>query len=122
MTKVPHPNSVFWTAGDLNLPDINWPDHSINGNRYHVEINQRALVHLERTFQEQQVDRATFPASGNILDLFLTNRPSLTTKCTVIPGLSDHCMVYASASLTAKHVKNPKRQYHDWRNRNNNKL
>ena len=48
-----HKNSVLWVGGDLNLPDINWPDCTIQGHSYPVEINKRFLDMLLTTHTEQ---------------------------------------------------------------------
>ena len=47
-------DAVIWTAGDFNLPDINWNLLSLpsGNNRYKKEINERALSLVKRTFQE----------------------------------------------------------------------
>ena len=116
------PEAVIWTAGDFNLPDINWFSNSINGNRYLVDINERVLQMLLTVYQEQMVTYPTYPSSGNILDIFLTNRPSLTTKCIVMPGLSDHDMIFTSSATTAKPNILPKREYWDWKSRDIVKL
>ena len=33
-------NYVLWVGGNLNLPDINWPDCTMQGNLYPIDINQ----------------------------------------------------------------------------------
>ena len=115
-------NAVIWTLGDFNLPDIDWPSLNISGNRYLKEINARAIELAQNVFQDQQVDSPT--RDENILDIFLTNRPSLTTKCKLLPplGNSDHDIVYISASLSAKFIKKAKRTVWDWAKRDNQQL
>ena len=110
-------NNPFWTLGDFNLPDINWDSLSINGNQYLKDINERALDHINDMYQEQQVTAPTRTkgTSSNILDLFLTNRPALTRKCSLTPGLSDHDVVSVKALVSPRHVKNSKREVLDWK-------
>ena len=31
-------NSTIWVAGDLNLPNVNWLDHTINGSNYSLAL------------------------------------------------------------------------------------
>ena len=115
-----HPNSVCWTVGDLNLPDIDWVNLDVVGGRYLKEINECAISLVNNTFQEQQVKDPT--RLNNILDIFLSNRPSLTSKCSLLPGLSDHDVISVKATLSAKFIKKPKRNFWDWKNRDDQLL
>ena len=80
-----HKNAVIWTAGDFNLPDLVWDPLSLpaGNNRVHKDINLRAIEFTRQTFQIQQINTPT--RDSNILDIFLTNRPTLTIKCKTIP-------------------------------------
>ena len=75
-------------AGDLNLPDIDWETNSIQGNSY--------LRSVKRLFLDKINDLGVHQANHEptreeaIFDMFLTNRPHLITKITVIPRLGDH--------------------------------
>ena len=62
-----HRNYVLWVGGDLNLPDINWPDCTIQGHSFPTDINKRFLDII------------------HILAIFITNGPSLTPQCHTIP-------------------------------------
>ena len=89
--KNSHPNSAFWLAGDVNLPDINWIDNCIEGHQYLLNTNN-VLEFLNINGLSQMVNSPTI--GSNILDIFMTNRPSLIESCTVIDGISDHEAVY----------------------------
>ena len=92
-----HPNSVYWLGGDLNLPDIDWEKHEIEGHQYLKDINQTFLDLAQDLGLDQMVD---FPTrGGNILDVFMTNRPGLVKKCNLIPGVSDHEIVHIVSSV-----------------------
>jgi hypothetical protein len=81
-------DAVLWIAGDLNLPDIEWSSESIIGNRYPKIFNEIMLDMTNDLAVEQMVN---FPTRNtNILDIFLTNRPSLISRCEPVPGISDH--------------------------------
>ena len=83
-----HRNAVLWIGGDFNLPDINWSTLDIQGNANANAINQSFIDMTSNIGLEQQVN---FPTRGEaILDLFLTNRPSLVEKCASLPSLGDH--------------------------------
>ncbi|KAK3090310.1 hypothetical protein FSP39_010831 [Pinctada imbricata] len=78
------PGSVVWISGDANLPDIEWDTMSITGNRNSAPINTAFLTTVLDIGSEQVVN---FPTRGNnLLDIFLTNRPSLINKCSPLPG------------------------------------
>ena len=51
-----------------------------------------------------------FPTrNNNILDIFITNRPSLLKQCYPQPGISDHEIVYV-----VSYIKAPLYQGHKW--------
>ena len=62
---------------------------------------------------EQTVKSPT--RESNILDLFQTNRPTLVNRCEVIPGISDHEMVYIDSNISAKRQKPIKRKITLWK-------
>jgi len=70
-----HPSSTIWIAGDDNLPDINWSSHSVTGHNYSLSINNILLNFLESNGLTQTVESPS--RDQNVLDIFLTNRPSL---------------------------------------------
>ena len=110
-------DSALWIAGDLNLPDIKWSTESIHGNRYPTKINQLMLDVTQDLTMEQVVK---FPTrKENILDVFLTNRSSLITKCEPIPGISDHdTAIYIETSIAASRTKPPRRTIYLWKRGN----
>ena len=84
-------SATIWISGDLNLPDIDWTTETIEGHQYSNAINTAFLSAFQQLGPSQVVD---FPTRlHNTLDLFLTNRPSMISKCTPLPGVSDHEMI-----------------------------
>ena len=58
----------------------------------------------------------TFPTRGeNTLDLFLTNCPSLVNKCTPLPAIGDHEIVFTDLGITPQRCKPVKRKIHLWK-------
>ena len=94
-----NPQSPIWIAGDFNFPIINWSDGSISGNNYPHTFAELLLDFSNTYGFTQIVDAPT--RKHNILDLFLTNRPSLVKSCKVIPGFSDHEIVHISTYVSA---------------------
>ena len=95
-----HPNSTVWIAGDINLPDIVWSNHSVNSNIYPLNINNSFLDFLDTNGLCQVVSSPT--RGTNVLDIFLTNRPSLIETCNVVDGISDHEAVVVESELIVK--------------------
>ena len=84
-------SATIWISGDLNLPDIDWKTESIEGHQDSNVINTAFLSAFQELGLAQIVD---FPTRlHNTLDLFLTNRPSMISNCTPLPGVSDHEMI-----------------------------
>ncbi|MCG8044799.1 MAG: hypothetical protein N0E48_03805, partial [Candidatus Thiodiazotropha endolucinida] len=83
-----HPKAITWIGGDVNLPDIDWENHTIKGHNYPISMSQYFLNTVYDIGSDQVV---RFPTRGeNTLDVFLTNRPSLIEKCKAVPG--GHCL------------------------------
>ena len=87
--------------GDLNLPDINWENSSVEGNQYSPEINYTALEIFNTLGFEQQVRTPTrhhTTGTSNILELVLTTHPSYIEDLVVKDGISDHHAVHFTLS------------------------
>ena len=86
--KADYPNSALWIGGDINLPGINWQNSSVTGHSYSVSLNNTFLDYLNDNALSQMVNTPT--KGSNILDIFVTNRPTLVGTCDTIDGISDH--------------------------------
>ena len=108
-----NPGAAIWICGDANLPDIEWSTHSIRPSpRYKISINEAFIDLLDRTGLEQIID---FPTRGDsILDIILTNRPSLINSCSSLPALSDHDVVFADINARAIRRKPVRRKILLW--------
>ena len=51
---------------------------------------------------------------NNILDVFITNRPSLVKQCYPQPGISDHEVVYVESYIKAPIQQGHKRKLYNW--------
>ena len=99
-------------AGDVNLPDINWQDNCIEGHQYSLNTNNIFLEFLNNNGLSQIVNTPT--RGFNILDVFVTNRPSLIESCTVVDGISDHEVVLTKSLIQAKVCPPAKRHIYLW--------
>ena len=116
-------DNIIWIVGDSNLPDINWKSDSIEGHNYPATINQDYLDLVSDIGSQQIID---FPTrQQNILDIFITNRPSLICKSTSLPGLSDHDVVCVDSNIipqrrnqyVAWYTSGQRRIYQRWKRR-----
>ena len=80
-----HRSSVIWLGGDFNLPDICWETQTITGHQ-NSKPNSTLFLDLEQDNNFNQV--VTFPTRKDpMLDLFLTNQPSLVNRCQPLSDL-----------------------------------
>ena len=111
--SIRHKESTIWTGGDANLPDIDWRSSSITSNNYSLPINT-AFINVVQDISAEQI--VTFPTRlENTLDLLITNRPTLISKCTALPGLSDHDIVLTDANIIPLRQKPPRRLVYLWK-------
>lgn len=106
-------NAILWIGGDLNLPDIDWNSLLIQNHQYTKEINEEFLSFVEDNSLQQMVVTPT--RKTNVLDLFLTNRPTLLNRCEVIPGISDHEVVFINMNIEPHRSKPTKRKILLWK-------
>ena len=111
-----HKNSILWTLGDFNLPDIDWTLLTTQGNRNLLDINQRYIDMSTHASQEQAIKEPT--RDNNILDLFFTNRPNFITNIKNLPALGDHDIPFIKTNISVKLWKKPKRQIWLWNKTN----
>ena len=111
-----YPDSPIWIGGDVNIPDIVWTTDTVTGNSDNLNINTKFLNCCLGNGLEQVVD---FPTRyENLLDILLTNRPSLIGRVDRIPGVSDHQGVPASSLVKARYRRSVKHKVCLW-NRSN---
>ena len=106
-------NAIFWIGGDLNLPDIDWNLNAVQGHQYIKTINDEFLQFLQDNTLQQIVTKPT--RNNNILDLFITNRPTLLNRFEIIPGISDHGIVYVDTNIVPHRQRPTKRKIYLWK-------
>ena len=104
--------ATFWITGDFNLPDIDWENNQINGNKYSYETNSKFLDLFHDLGLEQVVKVPTRESS--ILDLFLTNQPSQILNYSTIPGLGDHDCIAVNSEIAPRRKRPIKRTIQLW--------
>ncbi len=106
-----HNYSNLWLAGDFNLGDIIWESQSVRQGAPKPSLC-RDLIDISNDYGLEQL--VELPTRGdNVLDLFFTSNPSLVSKSTVMPGISDHdgipMLIVDSKPITTK--QKPRKVY-----------
>ena len=105
--KTVRPASII-IGGDYNLPRIDWEKMRIPPGTPHRKQAKLLLSEL-RSLNLQQMIK--FPTrDDNILDLLLTDTPSLISESYSAPGLSDHHVVVVKHQLKATINKKAERE------------
>ena len=91
--------SHVWVLGDFNYPKLNWEENQpvLKQNCPNPEIYQDFVSALDDNCLTQMVCEPT--RENNILDLFITNSPTLVDSVSVVPGIADHQAVLAVVRL-----------------------
>jgi len=111
-----YPTSPIWITGDINLPNINWNTNNISNSMYPSSLCDTIIDFVEEHGFTQTVNTAT--RGNNILDVFLTNRPSLVKSCHVVPGISDHEAVVVESSISSAPHQHSLRTIYVWHKAN----
>ena len=84
----------------MNLPGINWSSGSIKSSCPSPSQHSQFLDILADYGLVQITDKLT--REENVLDLILVNNPSLLKRLEVVPGISDHDVVFAEIDISQK--------------------
>ncbi|CAG2252889.1 unnamed protein product [Mytilus edulis] len=96
-------NSTLIIGGDFNLPGWDWNNKSLKPNTSYPHLHYFFGNSLDDTCLTQIVDVPT--RKDNILDLIITNLPNQVQRVEVIPGLSDHDIVFAEFAIAPSKLK-----------------
>ena len=91
--------SMLIVGGDFNFPGWNWKDKVLKPDTSNPSIHYKFADTLDDHGLIQMVEEPT--RGPNTLDLILTNNPSRFPRTVVIPGLSDHDVMFAEVDLQA---------------------
>ncbi|CAG2234337.1 PSMC5 [Mytilus edulis] len=96
-------NELNTSFGDFNLPGWDWNNRSLKPNTTYPHLHYFFGNSLDDTCLTQIVDVPT--RKDNILDLIITNLPNQVQRVEVIPGLSDHDIVFAEFAIASSKLK-----------------
>ena len=101
-------NAFIIAAGDFNLPGWDWKNKQLKPKTQNVNIHHKFTDILDDHGLTHLVDEPT--RGTNTLDLFITNYPGSFRRTEVIPGLSDHDIVYTEVNrIPAKLQQKPRK-------------
>ncbi|CAC5423219.1 unnamed protein product [Mytilus coruscus] len=101
-------NAFIIAAGDFNLPGWDWKTNQLKPKTQNVNIHHKFTDILDDHGLTQIVNEPT--RGTNTLDLFITNYPDSFRRTEVIPGLSDHDIVYTEVDrIPAKLQQKPRK-------------
>ena len=90
-------DAYFVIGGDFNLPDWDWKEMSLKPEPCYPRLHKQFV---DCTYDHNLEQMVLEPTRGeNTLDLILTNYPQMVPRVEVIPGLSDHSIVYCEFAI-----------------------
>ena len=101
-------NNIVLLGGDFNLPGWDWSTNSIKPRSAYPGIHRRFGDILDENGLTQIVQEPT--RLLNVLDLIITNRPSQINRTQILPGISDHEVVYTEFDIKPARKKQLPRQ------------
>ena len=95
-------------AGDLNLPGWDWKGNTLKPNTQYPKIHHKFTDILDDNGLIQIVEEPT--RGSNTLDLMITYYPSNFRRTEIIPGISDHAIVYTEIDVIPTRQQQKPRQ------------
>ena len=117
-TKIKNAHMII--AGDFNLPQWDWTNMCLKDDAKYKDSCLQFIDCLYDSGLQQLVLEPT--RLLNILDLVLTNTPDLVSRIEVIPGLSDHSIVFFEYNVKMDRKKNALRKIFLYRRANWDKM
>ena len=104
-------DSTIILGGDFNFGDIDWESESVREGSSNAAASQRLLDILNDN-QLSQLQRES-TRKDRLLDLYITNRPTLVKTITMVPSISDHdgAIVADSDIIPAYNKKKPRKLF-----------
>ena len=99
-------NASVLIGGDFNFPGWDWTCNALKPESAYPNLHIRFSDILANNSLTQLVHEPTRKA--NTLDLLLTNQPDQVLRVNILPGISDHGIVFAEMDFRPeKHIQKP---------------
>ena len=92
LAKLPRDSSRVWLAGDMNLLGPEWLSTQLKPICCSPSQHTLFLDILADHGLTQVIDQPTW--GDNLLDLLVMNNPMLVNRTEILPGISDHNIVF----------------------------
>ena len=92
LAKLPRDSCHVWLAGDMNLPGLEWSSTQLKPASCSPSQYTLFLDILVDHGLTQVIDQPT--RGDNTLDLLVMNNPTLVNRTEILPGISDHNIVF----------------------------
>ena len=103
-------NDTIILGGDFNLKDINWDTETVLPGSFERTASQMLVTSLNDHHLQQMQREPTRESS--VLDLFITNKPSLVKNFCNIPNISDHeGAILADTNIRPSFIKKKPQPY-----------
>ena len=90
-------NATVVIGGDFNFPGFDWKTKSLKPNTAYSSLHTKFSDMLDDSSMVQIVEEPT--RKQNTLDLLITNQPDKVMRVDILPGISDHDIVFAELDL-----------------------
>lgn len=101
-------NAFIIVGGDFNFPGWNWKQKILKPGTTNTDLHYKFGEILDNNGLTQVVEEST--RENNILDLIITNNPTRINRLDIIPGVSDHDIVYTEIDASPIKRKQPARK------------
>jgi hypothetical protein len=109
-------NAAILIGGDFNLPGRDWENKVLKPNTKHQKNHYNLTTTLEDTGLCQLIEKPT--RNDNIPDLMITNFHNQVPRTEIIPGISEHDIVFLEFNIAPKKLKQKPRQVPIYKNTN----
>ena len=90
-------NATTVIGDDFTFPGRDWKTKTLKPNTAYSSLHVKFSDNLDNNSMVQTVEEPT--RKNNTLDLLITNQPSKVQRVDVLPGVSDHDIVFAEFDL-----------------------
>ncbi|XP_021362611.1 cap-specific mRNA (nucleoside-2'-O-)-methyltransferase 1-like [Mizuhopecten yessoensis] len=101
-------NTTIIIGGDLNFPGGDWSHNSLKPGAPNIPFHHQFKDVLDSNHLIQSVHENT--RKDNNLDLLITNAPSIVQRVDVLPGISDHDIVFGEFDVHPVRLDQQRRQ------------
>ena len=103
-------------SGDFNLAHINWNSYDFKTGNPNKEHHEKLLdICNNHSLEQMQLKPSR---GGNILDLVLTNRPSLVNTVSLLPGIADHDTICTDTMIKPNYTRPIRRKIYSFQKAN----